>query len=143
MIQVELPQPVGVVFHHSECRDTPGLETLSIRDWHVNGNHWRDIGYNFVVEETSGHVMVVCGREPFLVGAHCRGHNNMLGVCLVGNFDLNPPSEVMLDKTARLLKWLLLDFRLPTTAVYDHRDLNDTTCPGKLFAVKRDIVPRL
>jgi len=131
------------VFHHSECKDTPAGEIVGIWEYHVSGKKWRSIGYNFVVEFRDGHCLVQCGREPFMMGSHCRGFNNMVGICLVGNFDLTPPPEAMLDKSARLLKWLMLWTDIEPKKVFDHRDLNDTSCPGKLFHVRTDILPRL
>ena len=143
-IPVEMVRPAGIVGHHSEDKDTPRLEFLSILDWHVNHNRWRTIGYHWVLEDFAGHVLAVQGREPFMLGAHCRGHNNMIGICLVGKFNLKPPSEALLEKTARLVKALLLQYNYLTPKdVYDHRDLNDTTCPGKYFSMKRDVLPRL
>ena len=35
------------------CSATPGLKNFDvkdIRDWHVNGNGWSDVGYHYVIK---------------------------------------------------------------------------------------------
>lgn len=69
----------------------PGMDigAAEIRDWHVNGNGWSDIGYHYVIRRDG---TVETGRDRDNdgdiweeIGAHVRGHNgNSLGICLVG-----------------------------------------------------------
>ena len=53
-----------------------------IRDWHVNDNGWRDIGYHYVIARNGE---IAKGRPLGTVGAHCYGHNkHSVGICLLG-----------------------------------------------------------
>lgn len=74
------------------CSDTPpGMDigAAEIRDWHVNGNGWSDIGYHFVIRRDG---TVEPGRDRDHdgdiweeIGAHVAGHNTTsIGICLVG-----------------------------------------------------------
>jgi len=93
----------GIVIH---CSDSEFGCANVIRDWHVSRG-WRDIGYNFVVQNgypTASHLQheaymavldgaVENGRtvdanhtlERYEVGAHARGLNaTHVGICLIG-----------------------------------------------------------
>ena len=70
------------------CAATPPIMDIGvseIRDWHVNGNGWSDVGYHYVIRRSG---MVEEGRPVDKSGAHARGHNaDSIGICLVGGVD--------------------------------------------------------
>jgi len=52
-----------------------------IRDWHASGNHWRDIGYHWVIR----HDRTVEKAKNIRPGDICLNHNaDSIGVCMVG-----------------------------------------------------------
>ena len=58
------------------------IDAETIRDWHVNGNGWSDIGYHYVIKRNG---LVEAGRPVSISGAHAKGHNaDSIGICLVG-----------------------------------------------------------
>jgi len=65
------------------CSDSPhdhhGVDV--IRDWHVRERGWSDIGYHWVIER-SGDLKI--GRSESIAGAHTKGHNDEIGLCLCG-----------------------------------------------------------
>ncbi|MCK5639702.1 MAG: N-acetylmuramoyl-L-alanine amidase [Gammaproteobacteria bacterium] len=67
------------------CADTPAdmdIGAKEIRDWHVNGNGWSDIGYHSVIRRDG---TIEKGRDIDISGAHAKGHNkHSIGICLVG-----------------------------------------------------------
>ena len=73
------------------------------------------------------------GHSFWRRGAHTQGHNTIgAGVCLVGNYEINRPTDVQLDAVAQLLcaahrAGLSTGHRLTG----GHRDTKSTTCPGK------------
>ena len=78
------------------------------------------------------HVEVLLGRIPGTPGAHTKGHNHdSLGICVVGNFDAEPPAFEVWNETLRLVRWLLSMYDLTKLDVYGHRDFATKTCPGK------------
>ena len=39
-----------IIIHCSATREGQDVKTETIKDWHVNGNGWSDIGYHFVID---------------------------------------------------------------------------------------------
>ena len=119
----------------------------AIQVYHVEGNGWNDIGYNYLVDRFG---QVFEGRrggvDRNVIGAHALNFNNgSTGVALLGNFEGRSPPQAGLDAIARLLAWRLdLAHVDPLSvvsyvgngrtrtlnAVSGHRDVNNTACPG-------------
>jgi len=103
-----------------------------IRDWHVNENAWRDIGYHYVIRR-SGEIEE--GRPEEQPGAHVRGRNSdSIGICLVGGraerhdaVDVNY-TKAQWDSLLHLVGELKYDH--PRAKVRGHRDYADRECPG-------------
>ena len=118
----------GVVIHCTESRDKPGVDTAGITAYHKSKG-WHDIGYHIVIEDIGDGPWVVAGRSMGVLGAHCRGHNaEYLGFAFVCPMN-DTPSLAMTAKAAVFLAGLLDALKLPRTAVFAHRELNDTSCP--------------
>lgn len=104
-----------------------------IRNWHVNGNGWSDIGYHKLIDRDGS---VADGRPLERSGAHVRGHNkNSIGVCLIGGFGsastdefedhFTPEQQVALGD---LLDDLLEQF--PHAKIRGHNEVAAKACPG-------------
>jgi flagellar hook assembly protein FlgD len=125
-----------------------------IEVYHVKGNGWNDIGYNFLVDRFGN---VYEGRrggvDRNVVGAHSEGFNTgSVGVALIGNFTAATPPKAMQDALVKLLAWRLdvahvdplstvvyssggnLKFRagklVTLRAISGHRDTGPSECPG-------------
>ena len=125
-----------------------------IQIYHVRGNGWNDIGYNFLVDKYG---QVFEGRfggvDRNVVGAHAEGFNTgSVGVAVLGEYSSLVVTGAVKDALARLLAWRLdvahLDpgstvsfpsggnARFPAgvpvflRAVSGHRDTGFTDCPG-------------
>lgn len=71
-----------VIVHCSYTYPDMDIGVDTIRDWHVNGNGWKDIGYHYIIRRDGS---VEQGRDENTPGAHVAGHNNdSLGICLIG-----------------------------------------------------------
>jgi N-acetyl-anhydromuramyl-L-alanine amidase AmpD len=70
------------------------------------------------------------GRALNVRGAHVEGHNTgSVGICLLGDYRWQFPSESQIYATRCLIRWL--SFGLNLTYLAGHCDLNDgTVCPG-------------
>lgn len=115
-----------MIVHHSASR----LETTvdDIRDWHVNGNGWADIGYHYVIT-MDGEIHQ--GRPLPMMGAHARGCNrDSIGVCLVGD-NLDPQNKWLPEQVDSLHRiWGCAELMFPGIELYGHRDVGNTQCPG-------------
>jgi N-acetylmuramoyl-L-alanine amidase/FlgD Ig-like domain len=122
--------------------------------YHVLGNGWNDIGYNFLVDRFG---TIYEGRgggiDRNVVGAHAQGFNvGTVGVALIGNFQSVAPTQAQQNALVKLLAWRLdvahlnpetrvlytsagnYTFRagrvVTLRAISGHRDTGPTECPG-------------
>ena len=125
--------------------------------FHVQGNGWNDIGYNFLVDRFG---TIYEGRyggiDRNVVGAHAQGFNTgSVGIALLGNYEGVSPAPAAQDAIAQLIAWRLdLAHADPTAfltflsggsdryasgvpvllnGVSGHRDTGFTACPGDLL----------
>ncbi len=127
--------PLEIVIHHSEGTDGPEANVPGIFDWHIEHNHWLDVGYHALVEKIGPkRYFTILGRPWNMNGAHTIDHNAVaLGICLVGDFmHAAPPAEQLVAAVKTVNYWMNL-FKIPPEKVFRHKDLNATDCPGALF----------
>ena len=71
-----------IIIHCSATPKHKDFSAETIRDWHVKGNGWDDIGYHYVVRLDGS---LEYGRPVQVPGAHCRGENkSSIGICDIG-----------------------------------------------------------
>jgi hypothetical protein len=147
------------VVHHTAGTNTytraqSAAIVRGIEVYHVQGNGWNDIGYNFLVDRFG---TVYEGRgggiDLNVIGAHAQGFNSgTVGVALVGNYSSAVPPKAQRDALVRLLAWRLdiahidplstvvytsggnAKFRagklVTLRAISGHRDTGPSECPG-------------
>jgi N-acetylmuramoyl-L-alanine amidase len=153
------PSVQFAVVHHtagsnSYSRAESAAIVRGIEIYHVKGNGWNDIGYNFLVDRYG---QVFEGRyggvDKNVIGAHAEGFNNgSTGVALLGTYASVGPTPAERSALVKLLAWRLdvahvdpvsrLTYAsggnprfapgTPVTlrAVSGHRDTGPTSCPG-------------
>jgi N-acetylmuramoyl-L-alanine amidase-like protein len=150
----------AVVHHTAGSNSYTAAESAAIvrgiEVYHVKGNGWNDIGYNFLVDKYG---QVFEGRyggvDKNVIGAHAEGFNTgSVGVALLGTYQTAAPTAAEKTALANLLAWRLDiahvdplstltyssggDPRFPAgtpvflRAVSGHRDTGFTTCPGNV-----------
>jgi hypothetical protein len=149
------------VVHHTAGTNayTPAQAASIVRGievYHVKGNGWNDIGYNFLVDRYG---TVYEGRGGGMtrnvIGAHALGFNTgTVGVALIGNFQNATPPPAMQTALVTLLAWRLDIAHIDplSTAAYTsggnskfhagkvvtlraisgHRDTGPSECPGNV-----------
>jgi hypothetical protein len=147
------------VVHHTAGTNayTPAQSAAIVRGievYHVKGNGWNDIGYNFLVDRYG---TVYEGRgggiERPVIGAHAEGFNTgSVGVSMIGNFKAATPPAAQQSAVANLIAWRLdvahvdplskvvvtsggnAKYRagkvVTLRAVSGHRDTGPSECPG-------------
>ena len=137
-----------------------------IEVYHVKGNGWNDIGYNFLVDKYG---QVFEGRyggvEKNVIGAHAEGFNTgSVGVAVLGTYGSLAPPAAARTALAGLLAWRLdvahVDPLSSLTwvsggnaryasgvpvllrAVSGHRDTGFTSCPGAVFYAQIGAIAR-
>jgi hypothetical protein len=141
--------PVGIIIHHS---DTPGMiHGRYVGAALIDRSHQRrgfaiqyrgqlyHIGYHYVIREDG---VIEAGRPEHCLGAHAKGHNGYLGICLVGDFSTrhNPhfwapsrPTPPQLHSLVWLCRRLMTKYQIPPDHVIRHCDVRETDCPGDRF----------
>jgi hypothetical protein len=153
------PQLRFAIIHHTVNSNTysraeaPAL-VRGIQAYHVKGNGWNDIGYNFLIDRFG---TVYEGRgggaEKNVVGAHSAGFNTgSVGIALLGTYTTATATPAQKEALVQLLAWRLdvahvdpLSFvafrslgnsRFPRgapvnlRAISGHRDTYFSECPG-------------
>jgi len=132
-------RPINKIIIH--CSSTPEGKDYTveqIRQWHIQGNGWRDIGYHFVIYRDGS---VHEGRPITVVGAHCKGLNaRSVGICYVGGCaaDGKTPKDTRTPAQRAALVALVRKLRsqFPGTTVHGHNEFANKACPS--FIVKND-----
>ncbi len=136
-----------LVVHHTALvvrgDPRPPVERLrALYKYHAISRGWGDIGYNFVVDE-NGQVYEGRAGGKFVVGGHAYCNNvGTIGIVVMGNFEMEQPSQAQ----AKGLQWLLHDLSTQygldlgratqfhgkklASPIVAHRDLLSTLCPG-------------
>jgi len=110
----------GAVVHHSGS-DT---STVAGMDADHKSRGWNGIGYHIVID-TQGKITYTYRFAGHLVGAHCKGHNDRLGICMIGNFDKRLPAPEALAALGHVIRAHVKG------RVVGHCELGHTICPGK------------
>lgn len=121
-----------IIVHCSATAEGSDVKTETIRDWHIRGEHFKDIGYHYVVELDGS---IHKGRDEEEIGAHCAGQNaNSIGICYVGGVakDGKTPKDTRTEAQKTSIYWLLrvLKARYPNAAIHGHRDFAAKACPS-------------
>ena len=133
--QVYVPHtPSGVLLHHVGVPwyGRPSVEQYlrNIQAFHTGPEReWEDIAYHFLIDLEGG---VWAGRPPEVRGNPSVYYDSMglVLICLLGDYDVQQPSEAQLVAAAGVAAWLVRRFTLAPDAIAGHRNRAPTSCPG-------------
>jgi len=117
------------ILHYSATPEGKPFDVKDIRDWHVNGNGWSDVGYHYVIK-LDGTVQE--GRPLSRTGAHCKGHNRgTVGICYIGG-GVTDGKDTRTDEQKESLELLLSELiqEHNITKVSGHNQYSNKKCPG-------------
>lgn len=136
-----------MAIHHTAVAVTgdkrSGAERVrAIYQYHALNRGWGDVGYHYLIDE-DGQIYEGKSGGKYVVGGHAYCNNvNTLGIALLGNFEVEKPSQDQM----KALQWLIddladtYDINLDKGATYHgktyaspivgHGDLLSTSCPG-------------
>ena len=134
-----------IVIHHSAS--PTGSAAIFDREHKAKG--WDGVGYHFVIGNgtNSGNGQVeVTARWPIQKwGAHAKTPDNRfndygIGICLVGNFEIERPTAAQMASLEKLVAFLMQRYNIPPERVLRHKDTKSTECPGRNLNI--DLVRR-
>ena len=126
-----------ITVHHSVSASSSdslsaSLETVrGIQREHMNRSQpYGDIGYHFLIDRAG---RIIEGRNLRWQGAHAGGANNRgnVGICLIGNFEIEEPTRAAVSALERLVFELQSELGIPRRNVKPHLAWKETKCPGK------------
>ncbi|HEX2972186.1 MAG TPA: TAT-variant-translocated molybdopterin oxidoreductase [Tepidisphaeraceae bacterium] len=127
-----------IVIHHSA---TPRGGARSFDQEHRRRG-WDGMGYDFVIgngtDTRDGQIEVGSRWTRQIQGAHAGValYNEYgIGICLVGDFNIDRPTPSQISSVARLTAYLMSTYHIPTKSVLGHRDCKPTDCPGRYVSV--------
>lgn len=146
-----MPKKTTIVIHHFASH---WGNLAHCRDWHVNGNGWRDVGYHWIINngypEYSDYSKgrrradwdgkIEQGRKPETSVAagvspqqHPTRNRDGIHVSLVGNFDTYTPTEKQMAAVIKLCAEICKRHDISPDNIYYHQDFANKSCPGKEF----------
>jgi len=147
-------RPAGIIIHHTASdgyRNGKLLDAGMVDADHA-GKGW-GIEYEGKTYHIAYHYLILAdgsveaGRPEEAPGAHTSGHNNYLGICLVGNFSSssNPegamqpavPTDAQMRSLIDLIRRLVTKYDFEVDDIHRHRDFCQTSCPGDRFPFDR------
>lgn len=129
--------------------------------YHVKGNGWSDIGYNFLVDKF-GRTWEgrYGGVDKAVIGAHTLGYNSWsFGTSVIGDYNTVAVPPAVTTALTNVIAWKMSLDGMPATGtvfakdkyfnrISGHRDAVSTECPGaKLYALlptlRRNVAARM
>lgn len=130
-------KPTHIVTHHAASA-SPDHTVKDVDDWHRA--RWPDfrsslgywVGYHYVIERDG---TVTKTRQEYEEGAHCIGMNlSSIGVCFMGHFDHELPTEAQKQAWMTLYSAILTRHAIPPSRIVPHRHYANKSCHGSLLS---------
>lgn len=130
--------PVAELWLHHEGGESDGAAGVrAIQQYHLQTGY-SDIAYNFLVDDDG---TVYEGRGAGVQSGATYGHNsNSASISAMGNYETRPPSDVMVNAIAELVRYGGQQGWWPGALTGGHRDAGaqtdppyGTACPGQFL----------
>ncbi len=131
-----------IIIHHSA---TPVDDAMNMHRVHKARGMKNGLAYHFVISNGSrkasdGEVFIGGRWKGQLDGGHVKKQSwnkTCIGICLIGNFELRPPSSRQLTALEGLCEYLMKRCGISKSEVTTHKILHPghTACPGKYLSL--------
>lgn len=122
-----------LVIHHS---GTLTGDVRSIANYHINERNWPGIAYHFVIFKDGS---IFQTNYLTTISYHAASINSTsIGICLIGNCDINEPTVHQLDTLYRLVSYLCKILQIKS--VQPHNKTKNTICPGQFLVNYTNLV---
>lgn len=122
----------GIVIH---CSASSFGSSILIDNWH-RARGWSNVGYHFVIcnGQVENNTYIDCmdgsierGRDIDKSGAHAKGCNSYVGICLIG---VDEFTEKQFLSLATLVKELVEKYNIPLDKIIGHYQVSSKSCPN-------------
>lgn len=131
-----------IIIHHSA---TPVDDAVNMHQVHLGRGMKNGLAYHFVISNGSrkakdGEIYIGSRWKGQLDGGHVKKlawNRTSIGICLIGNFEVRPPSSKQLSSLEGLCEYLMKRCGLTVNDVTTHTLFHPkhTVCPGKHFSL--------
>lgn len=137
MPDIKTLRPIDkLIIHCSATNPKQDIGVEEVRDWHVKGNGWSDIGYHFFIRRDG---TLETGRDIDKIGAHVAGQNaGSIGICMAGGIDMSGNAQAnFTEQQWKELERFVRAFKAeyPKATVHGHNEFSNKACPS--FSVQK------
>ncbi|XP_058571674.1 peptidoglycan recognition protein 3 [Neofelis nebulosa] len=132
--KMSLPAKYVIIIHTAGTTCNVSMDchirVQDIQSFHMDTQHFCDIGYHFLVGQDGG---VYEGVGWHIQGSHTYGYNDIaLGIAFIGNFVEKPPNAAALEAAQNLIQYAVdKGYLTPNYLLVGHSDIVNTLSPGK------------
>ena len=136
-LRLRVPQRItSITLHHEGSakplrpEDDPVAGLRALQSWGERDRNWWDVPYHYLID-LDGHVYE--GRDWHYMGETNTTYDpsGHLLISILGNYNLQEPTQAQLDAIARVMAWAVKKFDVPLDSIRGHYQYAETDCPGK------------
>jgi hypothetical protein len=121
-----------IVIHHTGVEENQEADIID--KYHREQLNWKGIGYDIYISKSN--LYLTFRLLENIQGAHAKGYNKNIGICLSGDEFFNNYQKITLIKILYEINQIN-----PNLMPVYHRELNNTACPGdNLIAFINDYI---
>jgi hypothetical protein len=136
-LRLRVPQRITSITLHHEGSPKPLLPTddpvaglRALQSWGERDRNWWDVPYHYLID-LDGRVYE--GRDWHYMGETNTTYDpsGHLLISILGNYNLQEPTQAELDAIADVMAWAVKKFDVPRDSIRGHYNYAETNCPGK------------
>jgi len=136
-LRLRVPQHItSITLHHEGSakplrpEDDPVAGLRALQSWGERDRNWWDVPYHYLID-LDGHVYE--GRDWHYMGETNTTYDpsGHLLISILGNYNLQEPTQAQLDAIANVMAWAVKKFDVPLDSIRGHYNYAETNCPGK------------
>lgn len=123
-----------LTLHHSATRHEAGEDLATklknMQAWGESDRNWFDVPYHFFIDLDGS----IYQARDYQYAGDTNTRYDPSGHFLIncyGDYEKAEPNEKQIDAIARLMAWGAMENHIEPIEIYGHRDLAQTSCPGK------------
>ncbi len=117
----------GILFKKDE---DPVKYLRHLQEWSRTEKHWMDIPYHYMIDLDGNIYEARQLKYPGDTNTTYNPRGHAL-ICVMGNYEIQKPTQRQLDALAWLCAKLALKYHVPLDSIKGHKDYAETQCPGK------------
>jgi hypothetical protein len=136
-MRLRIPQRItSITLHHEGSpkplrpEDDPVAALRGLQSWGATDRNWWDVPYHFLID-LDGRIYE--GRDWHYMGETNTTYDpsGHLLISILGNYNLQEPTQAQLKSIADLMAWAVQRFSVPLDSIRGHYQYAQTNCPGK------------